>query len=193
MNVGVTVGGRLLAAAGITYKDGALSIYSGTMPASPETPLSGNTLLAQFIILGPTYDALVGGNMVSQMVFQFNPVTILASGTATFARVTAPAWASAKLYDFGRAIMTSDGFIAFCTQAGTSSGSGTGPLGAFLSVSSSLPDGTANWSGYGVPGPGLIDLTVGTSATDIIIASTALVAGGGNTVSLTQNFTFPVS
>lgn len=66
---------------------GTIGIYSGTQPATPDTALSGNTLLATL-----TLSATAFGNAVAG-VATANAVTSgvgLAVGTATFARFFSP-------------------------------------------------------------------------------------------------------
>ncbi len=190
MNVGLTMAGRALALAATTFKGASLSFYSGTQPATPETPLSGNTELVRWQLTGPNIGSVTGGDQIRGIILP-NPVPILASGTVTFARVNAPAWQPSTAYIVGQCVLTADGYLAFCTQAGTSASSGTGPAGAFLAPNSNAPDGTVGWGGDGALGSGLCDMTVGTSATDIIVASTTITAGVGNTESLSLQLHFP--
>lgn len=62
-----------------------VQIYSGTQPATPETALSGNTLLATVVL--PASSAFSSSNGVMTAAAISN-VTIAATGTATFFRWT---------------------------------------------------------------------------------------------------------
>lgn len=69
--------------------NGTIVFFSGTMPATPETALSGNTALATW-----TFSATAGGTVTvvsgsaqSTMSLVASTVTPSASGTVTFARV----------------------------------------------------------------------------------------------------------
>ncbi|QGZ66252.1 hypothetical protein [Paraburkholderia acidisoli] len=67
-----------------------LSVYSGTVPAGPDTALSGNTLLASGTITSwgsPTYVSANGG-MTSVGTFSAASYSPAAAGTATFARLS---------------------------------------------------------------------------------------------------------
>ncbi len=67
----------------------SLVIYSGTVPAGPDTALSGNTALVSGGISSwgtPTYNASTSG-MSSSGTFTASGYSPAASGTATFARL----------------------------------------------------------------------------------------------------------
>lgn len=68
---------------------GTLIIYTGSMPTTPQTALSGNTALATFTFSATAFGAPAysGGFMVSNASFASNSVNPSASGTASFARV----------------------------------------------------------------------------------------------------------
>lgn len=95
---------------------GFLRIYSGTRPATPDTALSGNTLLAELTFGATAFAAASGGTKTANAIG--STTNAAATGTATFAR---------------------------CFKT----------------------DGTT----------AVIDLSVGTSAADVIINSTAIQAG----------------
>lgn len=70
------------------YNNGTLVLYSGTMPASPETALSGNTALvtatySATAFSAPTYSS---PDMVATASFTAASYAPTSSGTATFAR-----------------------------------------------------------------------------------------------------------
>ena len=72
--------------AATVFGGATLAIYSGTQPATADTALSGNTVLATFTL------PAAGSNSVSSAgVITFGAitnVTAVATGTAVFARVT---------------------------------------------------------------------------------------------------------
>lgn len=77
-----------LSAMNALFNGGTLTIYSGTMPATPQTALSGNTALATFTFNASAFGtpSYSGGNMVATASLAANSVNPLASGTAGFAR-----------------------------------------------------------------------------------------------------------
>lgn len=66
------------------YSTASLVIYSGTAPANASTALSGNTALATHTLAG--FGAASGGVITANAIADD---TIDATGTATFARITA--------------------------------------------------------------------------------------------------------
>jgi hypothetical protein len=62
-----------------------VSIYSGSQPATPETALSGNTLLAQIVLPASSAFSSTNGVMTAAAIAN---VTIAATGTAAFFRWT---------------------------------------------------------------------------------------------------------
>lgn len=66
---------------------GSLRLYSGTEPATPETALSGNTLLAQLTFGSPAFGAASAGVATSNAITQDSSAD--ATGTATFFRCLA--------------------------------------------------------------------------------------------------------
>lgn len=64
---------------------GKLRIYSGTEPATADTALSGNTLLADFTLSATAFGAASSGTIT----LNGTPLTVAAaaSGTATFFRI----------------------------------------------------------------------------------------------------------
>lgn len=63
---------------------GTLRLYSGTEPATPETALSGNTLLAQLTFGNPAFGSAASGVATSNAITADSSAD--ASGTATFFR-----------------------------------------------------------------------------------------------------------
>lgn len=58
---------------------GTVRIYSGTRPATPDTALSGNTLLAELAMGNPAFSAAVGGvktaNAITQDASAVGPIS----------------------------------------------------------------------------------------------------------------------
>jgi hypothetical protein len=67
--------------------NGTLRFYSGTEPATPETALSGNTLLAQLTLGATAFAAASAGAIAANAIGQ--DVSADATGTATFWRMLA--------------------------------------------------------------------------------------------------------
>lgn len=88
MNASQNTASVMLAAGTANLNGGTLVIYSGTMPATPETALSGNTILATFAFSATAFGAPTYVNPNMQAVANFAAATVspAASGTATFAR-----------------------------------------------------------------------------------------------------------
>jgi hypothetical protein len=153
---------------------GNLKLYTGTQPAQPETALSGNTLLATFTFSTPGFgtSSLTGGNEQQTASFVASSVTPVANGTVTFARAQMlnAAWVISTAYVVGN-IVTANSNLYYCTKAGSSAVSGTGPAG----TTSSITDNTAQWQYLGASTAITVaDFTVGTSGTDIIIGNNVL-------------------
>jgi hypothetical protein len=67
------------------WNSGKFRIYSGTRPATPDTALSGNTLLAELTINATAFGAPASGVLTANAITQDSSAD--ATGTATFARV----------------------------------------------------------------------------------------------------------
>lgn len=65
---------------------GNIRIYGGTMPATADTALSGNTLLAELVCSDPSAAAPTAKTLTLSAITQ--DASANASGTATFFRVT---------------------------------------------------------------------------------------------------------
>lgn len=133
--------------------NGFLRIYSGTRPATADTALSGNTLLAT-LPLGATAFAGASNGVASANAIT-SDTNAAATGRPTFARMVesnansnatvcdwrcAFAWIASTAYSVGDRVVNG-GNQYQCTTAGTSAGSG-GPSGTGTGIS----DGTAVWS-----------------------------------------------
>ena len=76
---------QALALVGAVTNSSQVQLYSGTQPSTPETALSGNTLLATIVL--PASSAFSSSNGVMTAAAISN-VTIAATGTASFFRWT---------------------------------------------------------------------------------------------------------
>ena len=163
------------------YNNGSIVFYSGTQPASPETALSGNTALATWTLSATAFaaPAFSAGAQSAAASFVASSVAPSNSGTVTFARATPPAWAGSTAYTRGSCV-SNGGNLYQCIIAGTSAASG-GPSG----TTNSITDGTVTWQ-YLASGPALVDYTVGTSGTDIIVGNTSIQTGTNVSLSLTH-------
>lgn len=65
------------------FANGKLRIYSGTQPATADTALSGNTLLAEFTLPATVFGSAAAGVVTANAV---TGVNASASGTASFFR-----------------------------------------------------------------------------------------------------------
>lgn len=180
-NVGQSVASAALINADHLFDNGTITMYSGTQPASPETALSGNTALAAWTFSASAFGtpSLSSGNEQASASFTASSVAPTNSGTVTFARAVPPAWTASKAYTIGQGV-TNGGNVYQCIGAGTSASSG-GPTG----TGTSITDGTVTWQ-YLSAGPALIDYTVGTSGTDIIIGNTSIQTGTNVSLTLTH-------
>lgn len=82
MAANVALRNKMLTDYGAAIGTGTLTIYSGTVPASADAALSGNTALATHTLAG--FAAASGGSMTANAVPND---TIDATGTATFCRI----------------------------------------------------------------------------------------------------------
>jgi len=183
-NVGQGVALSALSTLNGLYDNGALVMYSGTQPASPETALSGNTVLVSWVFSNvafalPTFSAGAQSALASFVAASVAPA---AGGTATFARATPPAWQNSHAYALDAGV-SNGGNIYQVQIAGTSASSG-GPSG----TAANIVDGSVTWAYVG-PGPALMDYTVGTSGTDIIVGNTTIQTGTNVSMSLTHRVT----
>jgi hypothetical protein len=92
MNVAQATAIAMLSAANVLMNNGTLVFYSGTQPATPETALSGNAVIATFTFSAtafatPTFSAGFASSLAS---FVSSSVTAVATGNpTTFARAYA--------------------------------------------------------------------------------------------------------
>lgn len=177
MNLGKSAAGSAVAALGANFNGGTLVFYSGTMPASPETALSGNTALCTVDYASTAFStaAYTSPNMQATATFE-GSVSPTANGGATFARALASGgtavadltvgstWIPSNVTTVGQ-YCTNNGNTYACTTAGTTASSG-GPSGS----GSSITDGSVTWEYIGSGQAfdvlmGNCNLAVGTSVT----------------------------
>lgn len=156
MNLSQQAGSAAFTTISGQFNSGYLHIYSGAMPASPETGLSGNTLLVTFRFSANAFPTTVfdpSGYQKGNAAFSANPVTPVASGTASFARalqsdnatviadfVLAQGWQTSLSVSLSQYIYANNN-LYICTTAGTTSSSAPGPNTTGIHVL----DGTAYW------------------------------------------------
>ncbi len=83
MRTSVTDRNGALQGRGDRLNGGFVRFYSGPVPADPDTPLSGNTLIVECALGNPACLSPSGGSMSFTPV---SPGTVAASGAPTFAR-----------------------------------------------------------------------------------------------------------
>ena len=90
MNLSQSASSAAVAAVGAQCNGGALTFYSGTMPVSPETALSGNTALVAWTFAATAFGTPVfgSGKETATAAFTSSSASPSASGTVSFARVT---------------------------------------------------------------------------------------------------------
>ena len=153
---------------------GNLKLYSGTIPATPETAFTGS-LLATFVFSATPFTTPSLASTTESTVASFvsSTVTPSASGTVGYGRatITAAAWIASTVYSTVNTMVTANSNLYQLLKSGTST-TGTGPS----TTSNSIADGTCQWAYYG-PATALTvaDFTVGTTAGfDIVVGSTVL-------------------
>lgn len=157
MNTAQNTASTAVAAAGALSNSGTLVLLSGTMPATPETALSGNTTLATGTFAATAFGtpSFSGGNMQATATFTGN-VNPAVNGGATFARhyksdgttviadyTVGSAWVASNVTAVGQ-YCTNGGNTYQATAAGTTAASG-GPTG----TGASIVDGTVTWKYIG--------------------------------------------
>lgn len=156
MNASQSGVGVALSAYCALYNSGTLVFLSGTMPATPETALSGNTTLCTATYSATAYGAasFSSPNMVATASFTAGSYTPTAAGTSTFARgyksdgttvegdfTVGSAWIASQAAVLGQYCLSS-GNTYKVTTAGTSST--TTPSGT-----TTFTDGTVTWTYVG--------------------------------------------
>lgn len=88
MNLSIAAGTAGLAAMTARLNSGTLVWYSGTMPATPQTALSGNTALATFTFSATAFGAASTSGGFTEQTASFVASSVLpsAAGTVSWAR-----------------------------------------------------------------------------------------------------------
>ena len=88
MNASEVFAATMLNAGDALFNGGALTFYSGTMPSTPETALSGNTPLCSFTFASTAFSnaAFASSLETSVATFVSNTASPSSSGVCTFAR-----------------------------------------------------------------------------------------------------------
>lgn len=95
---------------------GYIRIYSGTRPATPETALSGNTLLAELRFGATAFGAAANGVLTANAITAVNAA---ATGTANWARILQSDGTSVLWDDEVGTATTNIQFPSVAFQAGT--------------------------------------------------------------------------
>ena len=177
MNVGqASASAQAAALVGAVTNSSTLKVYAGTIPATPETAIGAQTLLATVTL--PSSGAFTQSNGV-MTVAAITAVTIAVTGTASFFRWAESggtvlgdgycaassgysAWTTSLSATAGVTYVTNGGYTWRCRTSGTSATTGTGPL---------------------TPGPNVGDGTAFWDVVDMLIATTSLVAAAQLSVS----------
>lgn len=182
MNLAIAPGS--LAISGFTnlFNGATLTIYSGSIPATPETAASGTSLYT-FTFAATAFSTLTTTGGYDSLSATFTGSgTYVAAGTAGYARATMAtpsARANTTAYTRGN-LVTASSNLYVCIAPGTTSSSST-----LTTTNYGIVDGTAAFDYVGASTvTALADYTVGTSGTDIVLGTTTIISGV--TVSITS-------
>lgn len=180
MNLATAPGALAIAGYCNLFNGATLSLYSGSIPATPETAASG-TLLYTFTFASPAFSTLSTTGGYDSLSATFTGAgTYQAAGTAGYARATIAtpsAWASTHAYTRGTLVTASSNLYVMTAATGTSGS--TGPSGTGYG----FVDGGAIWDYVGASTvTALADYTVGTSGTDIVLGTTTIISGVSVTI-----------
>lgn len=158
---------------------GRLTLYNGTLPATPETTIVSPSLeIAHFTFNSPAFgtSTLAAPNEQQSASFVSSSVTPTRSDTVAFARATmlTAAWAGSGAYVLGQIVTNSSpSGLYLCLKGGTANPTG-GPTGSTYPAAAII-DGTCVWSYIGpATATTVADFTVGTGLADITIGTTVL-------------------
>lgn len=158
MNTSQLAATAMFNALGALHDNGAITLYNGTMPATPETALSGNTALVAATYAATAFGApsFSGGNETGSASFTESSYAPSTNGGATFARAVestasnviadytvGSVWIASNVTAVGQ-FCTNGGNTYQATGAGTTAASG-GPSG----TGSSITDGSVTWKYIG--------------------------------------------
>jgi hypothetical protein len=167
----------------LLYGGATLNLYTGSIPATPETAASG-TVLATWTFATPGFTGVPttsGGYDYLTASFVSSSASPSNSGTAGYARATfatPTARANTTAYTRG-ALVTASSNLWVCTASGTTSASST-----LTGTTYGTIDGTATFDYVGASTiTAIADFTVGTSGTDIILGTTTITTGTNVTIS----------
>ncbi len=173
MNTAQITGSSAVAAAGALLNGGTLVMYQGSIPATPETALSGTTTLVTWTFSATAFGAPAYGSGLETATASFSAASVApaANGTACFARcfesngtsavadftVAAP-WQASTAVIVGQHV-TNGGNLYVCTTAGSTAASG-GPT----TTGTGITDGTAVWNYVSA---GSADITLGSTTISV--------------------------
>src|SRR6185312_1420334 len=158
MNLSKNAASAALAAILTQHNGGSAKAYSGAMPATPETALSGNTALVAATYQSPAFgsQSFSGGFQQASANFTAANYAPSNSGGATFIRVlesdgttviedctVGAVWQASIVTAVGQ-YCTNGGNTYISTAAGTTAASG-GPTG----TGTGITDGTVTWNYVG--------------------------------------------
>ena len=159
MNLSQAAGASMLDAWKALHNGGSLVIYSGAMPASPETALSGNTALVTLTLSATAFgsDSAAGAYEQASASFTATSYSPTASGLATWARVLesngttaiedvtviAP-YAASPTFTPPVGFLVTNGGNTYKATAVTGATAGTAPTGTTTST-----DGGVTWTYVG--------------------------------------------
>lgn len=168
----------------LLYGGGTLDLRSGSIPATPETTISG-TSLALWTFSTPAFTGVPttsGGFDFLNASFSASGVSPLATGTAGYARAlflaAPPARANTTAYTRG-ALITASSNLWVCIASGTTSGTST-----LTGTTYGTVDGTAVFDYVGASTiTAIADFTVGTSGADVNFGTLSITTGTTVTIS----------
>lgn len=187
MNVAGATSAIMLDAANNLFNKTSLTIYSGTMPTTPETALSGNTALVSWTYPNTAYAATswtVSASKVSNTSNTLTGGSPTASGTASFGRLTTWAWVTGT-------VVAANTYTVNASKLYFAATGGTTGATAPTHSTGSTSDGAVSWLYVGAANCGtthvIADYTVGTSGTDITLGTTTISTGTTVTLNTITN------
>lgn len=176
MNLAVSPGSLAISGYTNLFNNAILSLWSGTIPATPETTATG-TQLFTFTFAATPFSTLTIVPPFDTLSATFTgPGTFLNAGTAGYGRAVMAAPAArvnTTAYTRGN-LVTASSNLYVCIAPGTTSGTST-----LTTATYGIVDGTAAFDYVGVAAVSsvLADFTVGTSGTDIVLGTTTITSG----------------
>lgn len=183
-NISPTAGIDALSPVFPLLNSGTIDFYSGAQPASTQTALSGNTVVASTTFAATALSGTVtssGGFATGSLALSSTSLTASTTGVVTFARLSGSggavvadltagnAWIASTAVVVGQ-LNTNGGNTYQCTTAGTTAASG-GPTG----TGTAITDGTAVWQYVFTGNPGVVLANANVAAnTTVNVTSAAL-------------------